>query len=277
MYRNRVPLPKAWAILGAHLLVLICCLSPLYADTGEVTLRVPAFEDGRHHYFHDLLRQSLAALGHELHIDPVWELPQTRREADLAEGVWADIDWYVRTDERDSLFRHTELALTDGLIGHRVFLIRPEDEELYAEIATIEDLADTGLVAGMGQGWYDYQVWTSNGLPVTQTAHPGNLYQMVALGDRGVDYFPRGIAEAVIEAPSHPYLAVEPRLMLIYDRSSRFYFSDAVSDATVSLIDDALQRAAASGLRRELLREYFGGVYDELGFDTRHRIYLQTP
>ena len=242
---------------------------------GAIVLRVPCFSDQRHQFYVQLLQSSLDAVHQPAQINCVNDLPGRRMWKMLGDGK-LDLIWGMQTPEKDKAMVPIQVALTDGLVGQRVLLIRPQDQKVFDSVTSIKSLRDTRLVAGFGEGWFDATVWKKNGLPVHEFPHQFSLiYSMVSIGNRGVDYLPRGANEIVTEAHRHGKLSVEKNLLFYYDRDMRFYLSPHAA-AYKSIVENALKAAEASGLKRRLIDQTFGSDIKTLNLAQRRRIQLQT-
>lgn len=261
----------------APLLVMLGLLAGQgLARAADISLRLATFPNGNHLYFHELLQEALQAAGHTVRIQTENDLPQTRILAYLGNGALT-LHWLLQTPERDRQYIPVDQRLTQGLIGQRILLIPPGAEGVYAKVRTLEDLRALDKTAGLGQGWYDVEVWQFNQLRVTDIAGDWRvLYGMVSHGRRGIDYFPRGATEVLAEARAHPELAIEPRLVLVYPRDLRLYLARPYA-ALKPVLEDALQRAEKSGLQRQLLERHFGPAIAALGLERRTRIPLVLP
>lgn len=244
-------------------------------NAGAIVLRVPCFSDQRHQFYVQLLQSSLDAVHQSAQIDCVNDLPGRRMWKMLGDGK-LDLIWGMQTPEKDKAMVPIQVALTDGLVGQRVLLIRPQDQKVFDGVTSIKSLRDTKLVAGFGEGWFDAAVWKKNGLPVHEFPHQFSLiYTMVSIGNRGVDYLPRGANEIVNEAHRHEKLSIEKNLLFYYDRDMRFYLSPHAA-AYKSIVEHALKAAEASGLKRRLIDQTFGSDIKTLNLAQRRRIQLQT-
>lgn len=238
-------------------------------------LRVAVVSDGRADYFIRLLEESLKLIGQPYNIQYVKDIPARRMWWMLGKG---DINLFygVQSKEKDTSKHLVPVrnALTNGLIGQRVFLIRRADTEAFAQVRSVGDLKRTGLIAGLGAGWYDTKVLKAADIPVYEHAAPwGTIYAMVAAGNRRVDYLPRGVTEVLAEARSHPELAVEQHLLLAYQADFRFYL-DASAARYRPVLERALKEADATGLKARLIEETFGADIKALKLNRRLRLQL---
>ena len=258
--------------------VLAACFLPAATGAETVELHVPIVEDSpqQHHYFHDLLETALRKAGHEPKL-VTHRLPQLRIKKYLADGR-ISVFWMLETEARNRRFPRIDVDLTKGFIGHRTLLIHPKDQSKFNDVQTLDDFRELGLVAGLGEGWFDIDVWHANDLPYR--IQPGNwkvIFQKVAKR-RDYDYFPRGANEIVDEAAAHPNLTIEENLALIYDRDFQFYLS-ATGPATTytELLREALTRAQAGSTIDKLVRKHWSGNLEILNLDQRRTLRLKTP
>lgn len=238
-------------------------------------LRVAVVTDGRADYFVRLLEESLKLIQQPYHIQYVQDIPARRMWWMLGRG---DINLFYgmqsKDKDNDKQLVPVRNALTNGLIGQRVLLIRHTDEKTFAQVRSVGDLRRTGLIAGFGAGWGDTKVWRAAGLPLYEHTAPWNtVYAMVAAGNRHVDYLPRGVIEVLQEARAHPELTVEPHLLFEYRGDFGFYLSPAVAHYR-PIIERALKVAEASGLKARLIDEAYGADIKALNLQRRLRLQL---
>jgi hypothetical protein len=253
--------------------------SPTHAsEVAPLELRIAMVSDGHADYFIRLLEESLRLIHQPYHLHYVKDIPARRMWWMLGNG---DINLFygMRTKDKDSNKQLVPVrsALTNGLIGQRVLLIRRADAAVFARVQSVGDLKRTGLIAGFGAGWGDAKVWKAAGLPLYEHAAPWTtIYAMVDAGNRHVDYLPRGVIEVLDEARGHPELAVEPRLLLDYPGDFGFYLASSAASYR-PIIERALREAEATGLKARLMDEAFGADIKALGLDRRLRLHLSAP
>jgi hypothetical protein len=243
---------------------------------APLELRIAVVSDGRSAYFIRLLEQSLKLIQQPYHIEYVKDIPARRMWWMLGRGE-INLFYGIQTKEKDSSKQLVPVrnALTNGLIGQRVLLIRRADTQAFAQVRSVDDLKRTGLIAGLGAGWYDTKVLKAAGLPLYEHAAPwSTIYAMVAAGNRHVDYLPRGVIEVLEEARSHPDLAVEQRLLLEYPADFVFYLNASAARYR-PILERALREAEATGLKARLIDEAFGA--DIKALNLNHRLRLRLP
>lgn len=257
---------------------LLISAPALAASAAPLELRIAVVSDGHADYFIRLLEESLKLIGQPYHIQYVKDLPARRMWWMLGKG---DINLFygMQSKEKDNdpqlvLVRN---ALTNGLIGQRVLLVRQADTATFAQVQSVADLKRTGLIAGFGAGWGDARIWKAAGLPLYEHAAPWNtIYAMVAAKNRNVDYLPRGVIEVLDEARLHPELVVEPRLLVEYRADFAFYLNASAASYR-PIIERALKEAEASGLKARLIDETFGADIKALNLNRRLHLRLPSP
>jgi hypothetical protein len=250
--------------------------APVTAPGVEpLELRIAVVSDGRAAYFIRLLEESLKLIRQPYHIQYVKDIPARRMWWMLGRG---DINLFygMQSKEKDSSEQLVPVrnALTNGLIGQRVFLIRRADTEAFAQVRSVGDLKRTGLIAGLGAGWHDAKVWKASGLPLYEHAAPWRtIYAMVAAENRHVDYLPRGVIEVLEEARLHPELVVEQHLLLAYQADFIFYLNASAARYR-PVLERALREAEVTGLKARLIEETFGADIKALNLNRRLRLQL---
>ena len=253
-------------------------LSHTACSREKITLKAAVFDDGRQNYYHELLREALQQIGYELELEEIPNVPQKRIEVMLDQEDSMLFYWFLQTKDRDERWTSIELGLTNGLIGHRILFIPKGRQSVYDHVNTLDDFKSLNFVGAFGETWYDAKVWEYNDLHYHgMKGDWQRIYNMLALGNRGIDYFSRGFNEILGEAPLHPDLDIEQRLMLIYDRDFHFYMSKAAGEAYKEIIENALLQAKETGLMDTLMRKHWAENFERLNFDGRVKIKLETP
>ncbi|MAC46644.1 MAG: hypothetical protein CMI12_07300 [Oceanospirillum sp.] len=256
-------------------LVILCCAinTKLYAQ--EVTLDIPIIEEhsNQHLFFHTLLYRALLDAGHQPKL-VVHKIPHLRANQLLETGDLSLL-WLVESQARNQHFVPVEIGLTDGLIGQRVLLIRPEDQEWFSRIQTLEDLRQRNIHTALGKRWFDVKVWQQNQLPFVTV--DGNWRTMFTLLKRArVDYLSRSVIEVIQESREHPTLSIENSLLLVYNRDYRFYLSHKDKHYK-PLLEEVLLKAKESGLLKQLVQQYWANDFRLLKLEQRKILELETP
>jgi len=258
--------------------VLIFCSTGVYSEI--IKLHVPILIDApkQHLFFHELLSTAIKQAGHTPQLKGS-KVPQLRIRKMLDSGH-ISLYWMIKTVKRDQKYIPIDVNLTGGLIGNRVLLIQKGQQTLYNSVNTIEDFRKLALVAGMGSGWFDVKVWQSNNLPYIE--HQGNwhfIFKMITKG-RAYNYISRGINEIIVDSKSHPELAIEEKLLFIYNNDFRFYLSNKGVNAGnkyQDIITSAMKQAEKTGLIKRLVNKYWAKDLEALNYEKRIQINLSLP
>lgn len=176
------------------------------------------------------------------------ELPQSRLVDEIKSGnidlMWAGVD-----PNLESALKPIRIPLLKGLLGHRIFIIKKENQARFNNIKTLADLKQ--LNAGQGTQWGDTQILKNGGVPVITTLKYPNLFYMLE-GDR-FDYFPRAIHEPWSEVAERPELnlTVEKNIMLVYP-FAMYFFVNKDNQALHDKLVQGFEMAIADGSFDEL-------------------------
>lgn len=247
------------------------------AAAGDgLKLVIPTYPDNTHLFYVELLEKSLDAAGVKYTEEFQKDLPQNRAVQMLDEGKLS-LMWQLASAERDAKYTRVNVGLTNGLIGQRILLIPSDKEDVYAHVQNLDDFRKLGKVGGFGKNWFDAKVWKANDLKYEEIDGEWRvIYNMVAEGNRDLDYFSRGFTEIIGDAAAHPNLKIEEHLVLIYDRDFYYYLSSSAAPYK-EIIQNALLKAKASGLIDELVQKYWAESFAKLNMDKRVKIQLETP
>jgi hypothetical protein len=253
-------------------------VSTAYSDV--ITLHIPIVDDSPHlhFFFHELLNTAIEEVGHTPKLISK-KLPQLRIKNNMDQGK-ISIYWSLETNEANQKYIPIEIGLTRGLIGKRMLFIKKGDQHLYDGVKNLDDFRNLNLVAGMGIGWFDVNIWKENNLKYKESS--GNwksIFKMIPYG-RDYNYISRGVNEIVTEEKQYPNLEIENKLVLIYDRDFRFYLSKTGVNAGAKnkdVIELAIKNAEKSGLIDRLVTKYWADDFKVLNYDKRIKINLETP
>ena len=257
-------------------LITLICLVSTSASAERIKLKLAILPDGKHRYYHELLDIALKNAGHNPFIERVGGLTQEQIDQSLANNRLT-LHWFLQTKARDERFVPVTVGLTNGLIGQRILFISKDQQNMYTNIASLEEFRKLGKSAALGRIWFDVDVWKHNRLKVTtQDGDWRAIYAKVAAGEPGFDYFPRGCIEVIDEALQHPELDIERRLLLVYERDFYFYLSKE-NEKYQSILESALKSFKASGAMDNLIKKHWAGALNILDYEERVRITLETP
>ncbi|WP_394125551.1 hypothetical protein [Vibrio hepatarius] len=262
---------KLWIYAAVALFLSMQCFAK-----ESLRLTLASQIDGGHEFYHELLYEALTREGYKVRIEiPSEHIPQ-KRVIKMVQGDKLSMTWLLSTPERDGRYVSVDVPLTNGLIGKRVLLIPPDLQPKFDAIETIDELRDSKLVAGMGVNWFDVDVWNNNQLSVyLEDGEWRSLYDKLSV-DGDVNYFPRGINEIGAEAAMNRHLAIEKRLLLVYEKDFKFYLSPSMAQYKTE-IESALKQAKQDGLIDQLVEKYWGASYKTLNPTERVVIKLTLP
>lgn len=204
-------------------------------------------------YFPRLLELALSKTQHTHGPYAIEQFPAlwtiARFISDLKRDRNIDLLWSMTNSDLEEGLIRIPVPLLRGLNNHRVFLIRAEDRQVFADIDTIDQLRE--LRAGQGQHWLDTDILRANDLPLTTSAHYELLFGMLEASR--FDYFPRGLHEVWDEYEQHreKRLVIEPTLMLQYP-AEMYFFVNSKDRTLAERIEAGLKLAAEDGSLDEL-------------------------
>ena len=188
----------------------------------------------------------------------------------LSSGNGIDVLSVATSKSIDSNFITIQFPVLQGLLGHRLCLIRKGDQGRFNGIATSFDLADDSLSFCQGEYWPDTQVLKRNGLNVVTSTSYNDLFEM--LKTKECDCFLRGAQEIVPEYMRHKSeLAIEKTIAIHYFQPGVIYVSKE-NPSLATRIELGLLRAWDDGSYQALFEKLLN---QNLQFiDLSSRIYL---
>lgn len=203
------------------------------------------------------------------------ELPVGRLAASV-EDKTIDLMWAGSSADYDNRLLAIRIPLLKGLLGHRVFIITPQNQPKFDSVKTIEDLAK--LKAGLNSRWGSTKVLKNAGLNVVESASYENLFHMLASGR--FDYYSRAVHEPWVELKERPELdlTIEKNILIIYPYAMHFY----VHKNNVPLkayLERGLELAIADGSFDELFFNHpmIKKAIEDTGFKRRTIIHISNP
>lgn len=220
------------------------------------TIKVNHSDDDNGRYAMIMLKLALSKIEHDCVIeeDPN-EVSQARAIENTMTGA-ITLLWAATDANLEEKLLPVRIPLYKGLLGHRVFIINPQNQWKFDQVKTFDDLKK--LTFGQGSTWADKAILESNGLTVKGAPRYQNLFYMVDGGR--FDAFPRGINEPwgelaqrktpeIVDGQTRPDLSgltVEKRLMLVY-KMPFYFFVSKQKPLIAKLIEDGLEKAIADG------------------------------
>lgn len=210
----------------AAVLTVVCSFVWAANEEGKVhNIRVPArvFDDNTiHSYFVDVLTLALDktqvnGLPFRIVPDP-FNANQDRLLRQVKEGS-TDVTWAVTSIEREEANQAVFFPIARGLLGYRVFLIHPDNENEYRE-KPLSELKESLSVQGIG--WPDTDIMRFNGYRVKEVPM-SMMFKLIE--SKMADYFPRSVMEIEFELSSRQSepLMIEPARGFYYPSPMYFF------------------------------------------------------
>lgn len=231
---------------------ILLSVSSLAALAQSPVIRMNEAADANGKYAVSMIKLALSYIDTPYRIEAVpGEITQARNIDEVASGR-LDIMWAATNQDMENTLLPVRVPLYKGLLGHRIFIIHPNNQAKFDRVNSFEDLSS--IVFAQGTTWADTQILQANGLNVLKVNKYPSLFFMVDGGR--FDAFPRGVQEPWGEIAQRPQLelTVEKRLMLVY----RMPFYLFVGKDDVQLADD---------LERGLKLAIADGKFDEIFFN----------
>ncbi|WP_111978718.1 transporter substrate-binding domain-containing protein [Algibacillus agarilyticus] len=169
-------------------------------------------------------------------------LPQIRMIEDIMSDN-LEIAWTGTSIDLEEKLQPIRIPLYKGLLGHRIFIIRADNQYKFDRVNSFEDLKQ--LTAAQERTWADTAILRNAGIRVFGTRTYDNLFYMLEGGR--YDYFPRGVHEPWSEVASHSELplTIEKRILIKYPLPAYFFVSKnntqlarAIKTGLISAIED---------------------------------------
>ena len=178
--------------------------------------------------------------------------------------------------KREKLARPVRIPIYKGLLGHRIFIIRPEDQYKFSSVNGLDDLRK--LTAIQGHDWPDADILEASGMSVYRSPSYKGIFQMVK-AKRG-DYFPRGVHEpwAELEKNGNLKLAVETSLLIRYPAPFYFFVRHG-DDELYNRIREGLMLAIEDGSFDKLFYSHkeMKDIFEKADLGNRKVIEIDNP
>ncbi|MDU0354084.1 hypothetical protein RS130_09170 [Paraglaciecola aquimarina] len=206
-------------------------------------------------YLQELLLLALDKSGREYTAESVIlpDVVSSRRAKLLEEGVF-HVTWMHTNAKLEQNSRPIRIPLFKGLIGLRLFFVRSNDLNRFANISTVEQLKLP--FAGQGADWTDAQILEHNQFNLVTALNNDKLLDM--LQHSRFDYFPRAVLEIWYEDSLNKLdnISVEPTLAIHYPTALYFFVANE-NNALARTIELGLNRCLADGSFDQLFNRYF--------------------
>lgn len=267
------------SILITFLLYLFMALPCKAADVIEVGYTGTDsidIKDDRNLFFIELLKQSLARSGKPYKaVMKVRGATHARQMQMVVDGL-IDVLWDAPGPEVDRRLLPIEIPIDKGLIGWRIFFINKEDQPMFANIKTEEELKKIPL--GQVKYWHDTSILRANRFSIVETPSYNGTFKM--LTSKRFNYFPRSIAEIWDEQNNKQLmtsnLTVEQHLVLHYPIAYFFHVSQA-NKVLAQDIQHGLEKMLQDGSFERLFDRYNSDFIKKANLKHRHVIHIKNP
>jgi len=253
------------------------------AEESLLVLRYPmpqSENDTRHIYRIKLLELALQKTSNEYGAFKIeygrQKMSQSRAIVMIKNNSGIDVVALPASKQREAELLPVRIPILKGLLGYRIFIIRPEDRDKFGRIKSFDSLKM--LQAGSGHDWLDTGILTYNGIKVIKSSNYEGLFMM--LRAHRFDYFPRGVNEAFDEIESRrgqfSDLEVEKTIALYYPFPV-YFFVNKENTVLAARIEKGLRIAIADGSFRKLFDSYNGKYIKRAAVWNRKIIRLKNP
>ena len=210
-----------------------------------------------HAYYSALLRLALSKTEDPFQptslVESSGNLVQERVLRHLNQEGGIDVFWTVTSKMREQQAIPVRVPLLNGIMGYRVSLIRQSALSEFKNVRSASDLRH--FIAGQGHDWPDLQILEHNGFTTLGTSNYDIIIELLKAGR--IDYFPRAIHEAIVEAEAlkDPDIIIEPSVLLYYP-SYIFFFVSQSKPELAQRIERGLNIARRDGSFAALFEEY---------------------
>ncbi len=265
--------------LSALLSILVC------THTYAVSVSYPRAEsdsDSRYQYDWEVLRTALEKTSARY---GAFEMKQSQHQMPPARVSFemlrpnSEINLFVRATnaELETSFLPIRIPVDRGLLGYRIFLIRPADQEKFAAVKNLDDLRKFSV--GQGRGWADVAILTAAQFNVVEGSSYDGLFPMLKL--RRFDFLSRSLDEAWREYDErhqeHNFM-VESTLLLYYPLPRYFFVRrDADGERIAKRIEAGMEIMIKDGSLISLFNQYKSDLIKRAGLAQRRILRIPNP
>lgn len=266
-------------MMSKRLGIAVALLGALWGSAQAATWQIYyprplTVTDERPTYPLRLLTEALAATGVNYKLMPSERiLLQGKALKQLQANREVNVVWSMTDAQREADLLPIRIPIFKGLVGLRLFMVKPEHEKWFESITRFDELTAYRPVSG--HDWPDTKILQANGLEVVTATEYPQLFEMMIQGK--ADFFPRSIVEIWDEAQQQQDgLTVETGLALYYPAAT-YYFVNKNSQVLANLIQSGLQRLLDSGRFDELFMTEFAPMLEQARLDQRRVFTLDNP
>lgn len=187
-----------------------------------------------------------------------------------------NVIWTTSSKERENSLLPIRIPIRKGLLGYRIFLIKKEDQKIFSNIQTVEQLKQ--LTVGQGHIWNDVIVFKENDFSIVTGPNYEGLFRMLLKGR--FDYFSRGVNEAPSEYESrkemYPNLAIEDSILLYYPWP-KYFFTSKKNIKLAQRIEQGLNMMIEDGSFDALFLKYHKEDIERVNLKDRKLFRINNP
>lgn len=227
--------------------------SPSFAQAQTTTIYHPESRNLQHSLILDILHLAIRKSGHgHLYVFETQTLTSEAEQIEQIRNGNLSVIWAGAQQQTDKLLTPIRIPILKGLLGHRIFIIREDNQRVFDAVQTLEELKD--LRPGQARFTQDTAILKHANMKVVDPVKHESLFKMLEGGR--FDYFPRSVHEPWTEVANHHDLplAIEERILLVYPYAMYFF---------VAHENQALKNTIETGFRTAI----DDGSFDQLFFD----------
>ena len=230
--------------------------------------------DKRNDYFIELLQHALARSKKNYSLSMGSRgLSGLRQLYAVSDGT-VDVGWSLTTDEAEQNLLPIRIPIDKGLIGWRLLLINKDDEKVFADVKTIDDLR--AMVLGQGLDWPDTPILRANHFTVQGVTNYSGIFKM--LKQKRFRAFPRSILEIWGEQEEQKELdfAIENTLLIQYP-AAFYYFVNRDNPVLAKDIELGLEAMIRDGEFDKIFNTNYAKYIKKAQLETRRVFKLDNP
>jgi hypothetical protein len=189
-------------------------ISSEVAQAAKVTqVRVVSRGDDNAQYAISMINLGLKKAGKPFDIAVTSDMLSADKLREELVAGQIDVMWSGTNMDMEEHALPVRICLFKGLLGYRLLMIHKDNQHLFDDVNSFDDLMK--FKYGLGKGWVDGDILESNGMEVIRAAYEGLFYMV---DGKRIDAFPRAVHEPWGEIANRPdlELAVDSNLMLVY-------------------------------------------------------------
>ncbi len=262
-----------WQIASLFFLISCFPLISVFADVLVVRHIRPSEKDSRLNYRLELLELAFKKTQVPYKLVPVESsMPISRAFLEMNHSKpLLDIISGQTSIDREAKLRPIRFPIDRGVMGLRVFLVQPKNQNLFKSIQTLEDLKKFDF--GLMKSWLDTDLFRDAGLKVVYASKYESLFEMVAAGRFSA--LSRSVAEVTAEkkmfgVEKNP-LVIETNLLLQYP-AAEYFFVREKDEKLYQTVSQGLSIAFSDGSFFKLFDKYFANDFAALRIKQRRVI-----